>query len=123
MKFNIAPGFLLVKPLVIAPKETFGKTNLILTDHSAKNVDFNELEQIYDQHLFQAEVIQVCKHKGGLLTDPNDWIKEGDLLYLTRACNKGEAVLVEGHGVCAYVRPSEVIGVIAKEDRPSKLTI
>ena len=117
MKFNIAPGFLLVKPLQINPRETVGNTDIVLLNKSVKNKEFNEIEQIWDEHQFQAEVIQVCEHKGGLLTDPKEWIKEGDLLFLTRACTYSDAIIVKGHGVCAYIRPSEVIGVIAAEDR------
>lgn len=119
-KMKIAPGFLLVRPLVIKPKTTFGKTNIINVQTTAKDSEFEQIEEIFDKHPFQAEVIQLPDHQGGFLVHPKEWIQEGDLLLLNAPCTKNDAVLIQGQGVFGYIRPHMIIGVIPKSEWDSE---
>lgn len=114
--FKLAPGYVLVKPIVVEPKKTFGKSDIINPNITAKNATFHQVEEIYDEHPFQATVLAVSELTGGNLVGPKEWLNDGDLVLLTREVSKNEAVIIPGQGVCAMIRPSDIYGVLIKEE-------
>ena len=105
VKFKPSPGLILVKPIEkIKPKETRGKANIIIPGQE-KASSFAEVEEIYEEWPFQADVVAVGEPLPSIPMDYN----VGDRVYLVREASTKDAVLIN-KSLYAYLRVSDIIG-------------
>ena len=109
-KFNFQPevGLIIVNPLIVKPKETHGKTDILKINSTASKQEYQELVDVFDQHPFQAHVVKVGKQ---FRDEPIADVMEGDLVYLNRQLGQRDTVLINNK-VYAYIRRSDIIGKV-----------
>lgn len=112
LKFLPGPGLLIVKPIVIAPKSTMGKADKIIRpDQVTKTEEFHQMEDFFDKHPFQAEVMCIGQKFN---SDAPEWdYLPGDIVYMYRALGIRDAVLID-EALYAIVRQSDIIGKVVK---------
>ena len=114
---RMSPGLILCKPYHINPRERMKGSGLYTGDKSITNATYNQLDEIYDEHPFQAEILLASDLSPVIGAVPaSGWLKHGDNVCLNREIGAREAVIIEGFGVCAYIRPSDIICVTPKKE-------
>lgn len=110
VNFKPSPGLVLVKPEVIKPKETRGKSDIYLPDSAKGKVDdFASVDEVFDQWPFQATVMAVGEPLPQIPLD----VKPGDIVYLNRELQSRDAVLVD-NVTYANIRVSDIHGKVLK---------
>jgi hypothetical protein len=112
LKFLPGPGLLIVKPIVIEPKNTMGVSNKIIRPETVtKTEDFHQMEEYFDVHPYQAEIMCIGQKFNN--EAPNWDYVPGDIVYMYRALGIRDAVLIENN-LYAVIRQSDIIGKVVK---------
>lgn len=95
--FKPIPGFLLVEQILVKPKSTVGKSNIIIPEQSrGKANDFETMTETFDEWPFQAKVVAIG--------DPTptipmpEQLKVGSIVYLKRDLTPSDGVIINHKG-------------------------
>lgn len=106
MKVVPSPGYYIVRPLVIKPKETIGKSSIINPNASDKPEKFHQIEERFDVHPWQGVIVAVGHH-----VEPVPFkmvYEEGDRVYLKTEITGRNVVMVNGDP-CGYITQGDII--------------